>query len=216
MEKTKEKKEEAQKSIYQVLLEVKKELGKVAKDKTNPFHKSKYADINSYLEVIEPVLQDHGLVLLQPLSNGDKLYITTEIIYSVTGESIKSVLPLPEVPDPQKLGSAITYYRRYTLASLLAMQAEDDDANAASNKSNTKPVAKPINGVDKPKQVFKYNIALLLDSEKESEVLEWISKNPEIVLSGKIAHSPKKIAVWDQYLISKPEMNGGSYPAFKE
>jgi hypothetical protein len=41
---------------------------------------------------------------------------------------------LPEINDPQKLGSAITYYRRYTLQSLLALQAEDDDANLASNK----------------------------------------------------------------------------------
>ena len=37
--------------------------------------------------------------------------------------------------SPQKLGSAITYYRRYTLASLLGLQAEDDDGNLASSKS---------------------------------------------------------------------------------
>ena len=38
---------------------------------------------------------------------------------------------LPEISDPQKLGSAITYFRRYTLQSLLALQAEDDDGNKA-------------------------------------------------------------------------------------
>jgi hypothetical protein len=37
---------------------------------------------------------------------------------------------LPNLQDPQKLGSAITY-RRYTLQSLLGLQAEDDDGNKA-------------------------------------------------------------------------------------
>jgi hypothetical protein len=42
--------------------------------------------------------------------------------------------------DPQKLGSAVTYYRRYTLQSLLGLQAEDDDANSASQAvKSTKP-----------------------------------------------------------------------------
>ena len=44
-------------------------------------------------------------------------------------------MDLPDIQDPQKLGSCITYYRRYTLASLLGLQAEDDDGNAASGKS---------------------------------------------------------------------------------
>jgi len=47
---------------------------------------------------------------------------------------------LPEIQDPQKVGSAVTYYRRYTLQSLLSLQAEDDDANSASaTVKNTKP-----------------------------------------------------------------------------
>jgi hypothetical protein len=47
---------------------------------------------------------------------------------------------LPEIQDPQKIGSAVTYYRRYTLQSLLSLQAEDDDANSASaTVKNTKP-----------------------------------------------------------------------------
>ena len=51
-----------------------------------------------------------------------------------TGATL-SGLKLPELTDPQKLGSAITYYRRYTLASLLGLQAVDDDGNIASNNT---------------------------------------------------------------------------------
>ena len=59
------------------------------------------------------------------------------------GKSVTSEIDLPELIDPQKLGSCITYYRRYTLASLLGLQAEDDDANLASKKA-TKPAPKKL------------------------------------------------------------------------
>jgi len=45
--------------------------------------------------------------------------------------------------DPQKHGSEITYYRRYTLQSLLAMQADDDDGNAASKRTPPAPAKAP-------------------------------------------------------------------------
>jgi hypothetical protein len=45
---------------------------------------------------------------------------------------VTSFMALPDLTDPQKLGSCITYYRRYSLVSLLALEAEDDDGNTAS------------------------------------------------------------------------------------
>ena len=46
-------------------------------------------------------------------------------------------MPIPEnITDPQKLGSCITYFRRYTLKSLLAIAETDDDGNFASTKVN--------------------------------------------------------------------------------
>ena len=58
---------------------------------------------------------------------------------------VVSALELPKLSDPQKLGSCITYYRRYTLASLLALQAVDDDANMASNTTEPPKASKPTN-----------------------------------------------------------------------
>ena len=54
---------------------------------------------------------------------------------------MESQCPLPEVTDAQKAGSAITYFRRYALQSLLALEAEDDDGNTASSKSDTREKA---------------------------------------------------------------------------
>ncbi len=118
-------------SIYKKLFEAKKEIGKISKDSTNPFYKSKYFDINSLLEHVEPILEKHGLLLLQPIK--DNKVVTMIILFNsdstVKDDIVKSEMELTDIKDPQKRGSEITYYRRYTLQSLLGLQAEDDDAN---------------------------------------------------------------------------------------
>ena len=117
------------KTIYSRLLEAKSEIGKVVKNAKNPHFKNNYADINAIIETVEPVLIKHGLVLIQPIESGN---VVTRIIDAVTGEVLESSMPLSPTANPQQMGSQITYYRRYTLQSLLSLQAEDDDANAAS------------------------------------------------------------------------------------
>lgn len=119
------------KTIYTKLAELKKEVGKMTKDSKNPFFNSKYFDINQLLEHLEPLLQKNGLIVLQPIINKE---VISKIIEIETGDEVCSSLELPALNDPQKIGSAITYYRRYTLQSLLGIQAEDDDANKASGK----------------------------------------------------------------------------------
>lgn len=121
-------------NFYEKLAAVKAEVGRISKDSSNPFFKSKYFDVNSLLLHVEPIIQKNGLLLLQPIQDN----LVKSIIFDTNGFSIESGIVLPELNDPQKLGSAITYYRRYTLQSLLALQAEDDDANLASNKVNAK------------------------------------------------------------------------------
>lgn len=123
------------KTIYTKLAELKKEVGKMTKDSKNPFFNSKYFDINQLLEHLEPLLQKNNLIVLQPIINKE---VVSKIIEIETGDEICSSLELPPLTDPQKIGSAITYYRRYTLQSLLGIQAEDDDANKASGKETKK------------------------------------------------------------------------------
>lgn len=120
-------------SIYKKLLEVQKEVGAISKDSKNPFFKSKYFDINKLIEVVNPVLSDKGVLLLQPIQDNK---VQSVLVDSESGDSVKSELELPELNDPQKIGSCISYYRRYTLASLLGLQAEDEDGN------NLKPAPK--------------------------------------------------------------------------
>ena len=117
------------KSIYKKLHEAKLEIGIVAKNAKNPHFKNTYADINALISAVEPILLEKGLILLQPIKDG-KQY--TEIHDIETGEHVESFLDLNTTLAPQPLGSAITYFRRYTLQALLSLQADDDDGHKAS------------------------------------------------------------------------------------
>jgi hypothetical protein len=121
-------------SLLKSVFNLKKEVGKMTKDSTNPFFKSKYFDINQLLEHLEPLAEKNNLVILQPIVNN---HVRTEILHVETGEMIFSEIELTGIKDPQKIGSEVTYFRRYTLQSLLSIQAEDDDGN----KTQAKPQA---------------------------------------------------------------------------
>jgi len=126
-------------NINQKLFNLQQEIGTISKDASNPFYKSKYFDINSLINQLNPLLKKHRLLLLQPIEE-DCVYSKLICIDGTGG--VISALKLPEINDPQKLGSAITYYRRYTLASLLGLQAVDADANVASGVATQKPYLK--------------------------------------------------------------------------
>jgi hypothetical protein len=117
------------KNIYQKLHEAKLEIGKVAKNAKNPHFKNTYADLNALIEAVEPILLEKGLVLLQPIKEGRVFTIITSIEDS---NSIESYIDLTQGLTAQALGSQITYFRRYTLSSLLTLQAIDDDGQQAS------------------------------------------------------------------------------------
>lgn len=137
--------------MYNKLLKIQEEIGAIKKDATNPYYKSKYFDINSLLEQIKPTLNKYGVVLLQGLTNIDgKIALSTQLAFSEEGKVIETVCPLPDIQDPQKMGSAITYFRRYALQSLLALEAEDDDGNSASNTVKVKAKVKEIESEEDP------------------------------------------------------------------
>lgn len=142
-------------SIHKKLIDVQKEVGTITKDTTNPFFKSQYFDINGLLAELKPVLTKHNLIVLQPLSTQEgKLSLRTKVIDADTGDIIEDNAILPENSDPQKMGAIITYFRRYALQSFFLLQAEDDDANSASQKPQnarkTKQTAEEVELAEKP------------------------------------------------------------------
>ena len=177
-------KEKTELNIHQKIALIQSEIGAISKDTTNPFYKSKYFDINSLIGQLHPLLEKYNLVLLQPIHDNK---VNSIICDTVNKEEIHSSLDLPTNLDPQKLGSAITYFRRYTLQSLLALQAVDDDANLASQgivpfqsqeSYKIKKKSKPVLLENTPQ--FKNAFAAMKEGKTIYDIKEHYKINKEI------------------------------------
>ncbi|NBR66818.1 MAG: ERF superfamily protein [Actinobacteria bacterium] len=104
------------------------------KDSTNPHFRSKYADLAAVVEAIKKPLTDNGLSYLQGFGWDEHgaLIVHTRLLHS-SGQWVESDLRVrPVKDDPQGVGSAVSYGRRYALQSLVGLTADDDDGNASS------------------------------------------------------------------------------------
>lgn len=115
----------------------------IKKDGKNTFFKkpngaaSTYATLNKILEEVKPILSELGLIITQPIKDDSVFTVITD---SNSGEFIDSSIKISTGLNAQSTGSAITYFRRYTLTSLLSLETEeDDDGNNASKPPTTPP-----------------------------------------------------------------------------
>lgn len=119
--------------LAKALVAAQKATESIKKAASNPAFKSKYADLSQVVEGVTPALNGAGVMVLQcPTFDGEWVSVSTTFLHE-TGASVTSVLNLrPSKLDPQGVGSAITYARRYALLSMAGGAPEDDDGNAAS------------------------------------------------------------------------------------
>jgi hypothetical protein len=110
----------------------------------NPFLKNKFADLGSIISTAKPVLAKHGLSVSQlPVAINGDIGITTILMHS-SGEWLESTVTLPVADEKGKslaqvAGSIITYLRRYSLAAVLGMYADEDGDGATSPAHKAKP-----------------------------------------------------------------------------
>jgi hypothetical protein len=127
---------ETKKDLLKALLNAQKSIDNAKKNNTNPHLKSKYADLNSVREAIIPILNEVGVIVLQPMITFEsREYIQTMLIHEESGQTIESntLILCKAQNDPQAYGSGVSYARRYGLSSLMCIGAEDDDAQQAKN-----------------------------------------------------------------------------------
>jgi len=105
------------------------------KDKVNPGFRSRYADLASVWEACRAALTSNGLSVVQlPLDRHDGCASLRTVLLHTSGQYLATTVSARLVKDDaQGLGSALTYLRRYSLAAMVGVVAdEDDDGNAAS------------------------------------------------------------------------------------
>ena len=131
------------KNISKALCQAQSEMSNAKKGSANNFFKSKYADLNAIREAVIPILNAHGITVLQPIVHVDGKNFIKTILLHETGESLDSHIEIiySKQNDAQSQGSGITYARRYALQSFVCVGAEDDDGNIASQKGALPPIS---------------------------------------------------------------------------
>jgi len=137
-------KSESTKEIAAALAKVQAVLKGAAKDSVNPFFHSTYADLASVWEACRKPLSDNGLSVVQTtaVGEGHALIVETTLLH-ISGEWISGQMPmLLNKQDPQGIGQAITYGRRYGLSAIVGICPEDDDAEPERKEPPKKTVKK--------------------------------------------------------------------------
>ena len=109
-------------------------MAKAAKDSTNPHFRSKYADLASITDACREALTANAIAVIQAPSTTDDgaVAMTTRLAHS-SGQWLETTMACrPMKPDAQAMGSVVSYLRRYCLAAMTGVVADDDDGNAAS------------------------------------------------------------------------------------
>lgn len=148
-------------SVKEIALALSKAQGQfdhAKKDVKNEFFKSKYADLASVIDAAKKPLSDNGLAVVQVVDadNEGGIYLETTLLHS-SGEWISGRYPIkPIKTDPQSVGSAITYARRYAFSAMTGIAADDDDGNAASHAGSRQSAAEDSHSHKEPEKPW-YN-----------------------------------------------------------
>lgn len=118
--------------ILPALHKARSQFVKVKKDRQNTHLKNKYATLDSVLDAITPALTENKLMIMQ---DGERIESTMRVettVIHISGQWAKFYFDIPIVKnDPQGVGSAFTYGRRYALAAAFGLSQADDDAQIA-------------------------------------------------------------------------------------
>ena len=150
--------------LFEALAKAQGKIESALKDKRNPFFKSSYADLSSVWDACRLQLSENGLAIIQTVEGSKENMVLVTWLGHNSGEWIKSRLPLIVLKhDPQSLGSAITYARRYALSAMVGICAdEDDDGEKAMNRKDK------VIQMESPKELEK-NISEFVDEFPENE-----------------------------------------------
>lgn len=158
----------AKKTLVEALIEFQKDLPAVGLDGDNPHFKSKFATLGNVTKEVLPKLNAVGLSYTVGSFVDNGVLILDAHLLHESGDSRSMQFPITAT-DPQKVGSAVTYYRRYALAALTGVVADvDDDGNTASQKTVGEQRA------ERPTPPAAAQARATNDAPSQAQVREWI------------------------------------------
>lgn len=153
--------------LGKALVKVQSALMPAVRDAKNPFLKTSYASLNSVLDSCRSALRENGLIVIQsPMAAPEHLGanfigLETKIIHAESGEWLSSVMTIPLAKlDPQAMGAAISYGRRYALAAMLGIVSEEDGdcetRKLEPRRQEARPDSQPGNAPDLSGVTYDY------------------------------------------------------------
>lgn len=174
------------------------EMKSAKKDVTNPFFKSKYADLASVWDACREALSKNEIAVIQvPELKDGIIGIRTKLVHS-SGEFEEGFFPLavPVTAKAQEMGSAMTYLRRYALSAMVGVAPEDDDGNEA-----TKTSGQPNNQHILAKKANEF--AEALEIAPTSELFEKCVKDNAVLMSELAKECPDRHERAKKYIEKK-------------
>ena len=143
--------------LLEALSKMQSVLDNAKKESENPFYKSRYADLSVCLATCKKPMTDNGLSVSQHCTfDGERVQCMTVLGHS-SGQMMVSTLAIPVTKkDPQGIGMAITYARRYALSSVIGLAQADDDAESSVVHETTNPGKQDEPPADPPAQTYEY------------------------------------------------------------
>ncbi len=191
------------------------------KDSSNPFFKSKYADLASCWDACRKQLAANNLCVIQTTDLDDLTNQTVlkTILAHSSGEWVKSITPiLTKDNSPQAQGSGITYARRYALAAIVGLAQVDDDAEAAQGRKGFTndprgDMGKEADPVKRDSFVKQFRAAFDLDAEEKDIALavlgvhDQINSDHELYIAVADAMTAKERSAIKKYIQIAKEQN---------
>jgi ERF superfamily len=163
-------------------------LEKALKSSSNPYFKSKYANLESAWDACRDALSKNGLSVTQLIGSSleGKPQLTTMLLHS-SGEYIYETVTMAiEKQNPQEVGKSITYYKRYGLIAIVGLADEDDDGETAMGRKG--PQGHPVtqgtdyilrSGAHKGKKISELT---------EKQIDTWLTRYDSLKGAGDLIH----------------------------
>lgn len=142
---------ETTKNLVQALIAAQTEFQSVVKDVKGA--RGKYAPLDSVLQAVRPVLNRHGIAVVQVTDIHGEWMVLRTILRHAGGEEQESLYPVCALGKaPQETGSALTYARRYSLLAICGVHPEDEDDDGekgAAVAGRPQPRQEPMSQVER-------------------------------------------------------------------
>ena len=163
------------KSLTAALIAAQLEFGPV--EKTVKGARAKYAPLDAVIDTVRPVLNRHGVAIVQMTSVQEDMLVVLTVLRHTTGEEVTGVYPVCQLGKaPQDTGSALTYARRYALLGMCGVHPTDEDDDGEKGAGAAGRAPQPPKGDSKIAEVMERTLSM---AETQADLAAWLTAHKD-------------------------------------